>query len=264
MHRPTGFLARQDATAQAVAQGAGLALPDEPGRGGEMIRVVAADRQAALVKRHQKHHWEALLKREKALDELWAWQAQTWTDFSVLAVVLALHDVEDAELIAQSPIRFLAESANGIWFEQERPIAVFWLRQIGRVVEVMARPERPGTLLTLARAHVALRISDPLDRSAFPHRVAVWTPHAMERLDLPVAAHEAAGRLADLARVPGQQERIRHGLILTPGHHNPESIASERGGVFVEAIAFDATGASLAAGRAAIRAFLARDIWGGT
>lgn len=208
--------------------------------------------------------WEALLKREKALDELWAWQAQTWTDFSVLAVVLALHDVEDAELIAQSPIRFLAESANGIWFEQERPIAVFWLRQIGRVVEVMARPERPGTLLTLARAHVALRISDPLDRSAFPHRVAVWTPHAMERLDLPAAAHQAAGRLSDLARVPGQQERIRHGLILTPGHHNPESIATERGGVFVEAIAFDATGASLAAGRAAIRAFLARDIWGGT
>ena len=205
--------------------------------------------------------WVELLKREKVLDELWAWQAQTWTDFCVLAVVLSLNDIKDAELIAQSPIRFLAESVSGLWFEQERPIAVFWLKGIGRVVEVMARPERPGTLLTLARAHVALRISDPLDKNTFPHRVAVWTPHAMERLDLSLSANGAVVRLEELSRVTGQQERIRHGLILTPGHQKPETMIDQRSGQFVEAIAFDAAGDSLAAGRLAIRKFLARDIW---
>jgi hypothetical protein len=205
--------------------------------------------------------WVELLKREKVLDELWAWQAQTWTGFCVLAIVLSLNDIQDAELIAQSPIRFLAESVSGLWFEQERPIAVFWLRGMGRVVEVMARPEKPGTLLTLARAHVALRISDPLDRSAFPHRVAVWTPHAMELIDLPSSADGAVQRLEELSRVPGQQERIRHGLILTPGHHLPETLVAQRNGHFVEAVAFDAAGDSLAAGRAAIRDFLALDIW---
>jgi hypothetical protein len=205
--------------------------------------------------------WEALLKREKALDELWAWQAQTWTDFAVLAIVLALHELPDAELIAQAPISFRDEAVNGVWFEQERPIAVFWVKGLGRVVEIMARPEKPGTLLTLARAHVALRISDPLDQSTFPHRVAVWTPHAIERIDPVQSAQGAAARLSELRQITGQQERIRHGLILTPGHQKPETASFEQGPVFTEAISFDASGASLATGRAAIRAFLNRDIW---
>lgn len=214
------------------------------------------------VYRDIREAWEALLRREKALDELWAWQAQTWTDFSVLAIVLALHEMDGAELVAQAPIHFRDEAASGIWFEQERPIAVFWIKSLGRVVEVMARPEGPGTLLTLARAHVALRISAPFDATAFPHRVAVWTPHAMDRLDPIAAANEATTRVAQLMKVSNQQERIRHGIILTPGHHEPQTAHADRSGAFVEAIAFDAAGPSLKAGRASIRAFLQRDIWG--
>lgn len=216
------------------------------------------------VYREIREAWEALLRREKALDELWAWQAQTWTDFSVLAIVLALREMKGAELVVQAPIHFRDEAVSGIWFEQERPIAVFWVKSLARVVEVMARPEGPGTLLTLARAHVALRISNPFDASAFPHRVAVWTPHAMERLDPAEAATEAAMRVAELMKVPNQQERIRHGLILTPGHYAPQSAHSFVKGAFVEAIAFDAAGPSLKAGRAAIHAFLQRNIWGET
>lgn len=169
-----------------------------------------------------------------------------------------------AQLVAQAPIQFRDEAANGIWFEQERPIAVFWVKSLGRVVEVMARPEVPGTLLTHARAHVALRISNPFDATAFPHRVAVWTPHAMDRLDLETAAEEAALRVSQLMKVSNQQERIRHGLILTPGHHQPQAAQADRNGAFVQAIAFDAAGPSLNAGRSFIRAFLQRDIWGTT
>ena len=208
--------------------------------------------------------WKNLLSQEKAQDELWAWQAQTWTDFAVLAIVLALHELPDTDLIAQAPISFRDEAVNGIWFDQERPIAVFWVKGLGRVIEVMARPEKPGVLLTLARAHVALRISNPFDQSSMPHRVAVWTPHAFERLSASKSAEDAVDRLAELRRFPGQQERIQHGLILTPGHHRPETATAESGGVFVETISFDAVGQSLAEGRAAIRAFLNRDIWGST
>lgn len=205
--------------------------------------------------------WEKLLRREKALDDLWAWQAQTWTDFSVLAIVLALHEMEGAELIAQSPIRFREEAVQGIWFEQERPIAVFWLRRENRVVEVMARPEEPGTMLIKARAHVALRISQVNNTSAFPHRVAVWTPHAFKRLDVEAAAHDASHRLAQLRRLSGHHERIRHGLILTPAHYTPQVAKHEVSGTFIHAVALDGAGESLAFGRAAIRDFLTSDIW---
>ena len=206
--------------------------------------------------------WERLLRREKALDELWAWQAETWTDFSVLAVVLAIQDIDGAELIAQSPIRFRSEAVRGLWFDQDRPIAVFWLKRHSRVVEVMARPERPGTLLTAARAHVALRISDPMDHTAFPHSVAIWTPHAMERLDVAAAVSGALNRLTALQRRQAFQERLRHGLILTPGHNDPETAVATKDGVHVHAIAFDAEGESLMLGREAIAQFLLSDLWG--
>lgn len=211
--------------------------------------------------RLMREAWEKLLRREQALDDLWAWQAQTWTDFCVLALVLALQEMEGARLVAQAPIRFRPEADCGVWFDQERPIAVFWLPGLGRVAEVMARPERPGTLLTLARAHVALRISDPQDQSVYPHRVAVWTPHAMRRLDPGICAREALARLTELQRVGADRERIRHGLILTPGHGLPEAARAQGEGIWAEAAAFDASGESLAAGRAAIRAFLRSDLW---
>ena len=52
-----------------------------------------------------------------------------WTDFSVLCVVLALSELEEAELVAQSPIVWRSEASLGRWFEQDRPIAVFWLEE---------------------------------------------------------------------------------------------------------------------------------------
>ena len=206
--------------------------------------------------------WELLLKRERALDLIWAWQAQTWTDFSVLAIVLALHEIDGAELIAQSPIRFLSEAVNGVWFEQDRPIAVFWIPHLKRVIEIRARTQGPSTALALSRAQVSLRISDPQQRSSYPHVVAVWTPHALTRLDLQASAEPAAKLLKEITRRPSQTEMIRHGLILTPAHQRPETAFFDASGVFVEAIALDGAGASLAEGRRAIRAFLDRDIWG--
>lgn len=212
--------------------------------------------------RRVREAWEKLLRREDAKDELWKWQAETWTDFSVLLLVLSIFEMPDTELIAQSPILFNDEAVKGVWYKQDRPIAVFWLKSINRVVEVMARPDRPGTLMYLSRAHVALRVSDPSDPSAYPHRVAVWTPHSLRKLDLLGASEGAFRRLYDLQRLPSQTERIKHGLILTPAHGEAQTEDIEQSGLLVHAISLDGSGAPLANGRRAIRAFLTRDIWG--
>jgi hypothetical protein len=203
--------------------------------------------------------WLRLLARRRAEDDLWAWQAQTWTDFAVLAVVLALDELEEAELVAQSPIAWRAEAVQGRWFDQDRPIAVFWLRDTGRIVEVQARPERPGALLTLARAHVALRVTDPA-KGDLPRRVAVWTPHAMHRIAPAGAAAEARARLDQLQKVQAY-EILRDGLVLMPGHDLPETARSAGSRTRVDAVAFDASGRSLAEGMEAIRRFARSDIY---
>lgn len=204
--------------------------------------------------------WVRLLMRKRALDDLWAWQAETWTDFAVLAVTLAIDELDEAELIAQSPIDWRAEAVTGRWFDQDRPIAVFWLRETGRIVEIHARPEHPGELLTAAQAHVALRITDP-DRNKVPQRVPIWTPHAMNRVDLAEAAGEAAG-LVDQLQMLATSEVLRHGLILTPAHGDPETLsaAGQRGRV--TGIALGASGTALARGLEAVRAFVRGEFYG--
>ncbi len=203
--------------------------------------------------------WERLLRRERILDDLWAWQAQTWTDFAVLAIVLAIDELEEARPIAQSPIVWRQEAMTGRWFDQDRPLAVFWLEQTGRIVEVQARPEQPGSMLTLARAHVYLRVTDPA-HADLPRRVAVWTPHAMEKIDIQDAADGAAISLAEITQIAAN-EVMRNGLILTPAQDNPVCTTSARGRARVDAIAFDASGASLGLGMEALRDFIRRDIW---
>ncbi|MEM5493177.1 hypothetical protein [Hoeflea sp. AS16] len=210
---------------------------------------------------HQIHEgWKGLLKRDKAIDDLWAWQAQTWTDFAVLAVILAIDELEEAQLIAQSPINWKSEAVAGRWFEQDRPIAVFWLRDTDRIVEVQARPEQPGSLLMAAQAHVALRISDPT-RSAVPRRVAVWTPHAMKRINLQESVREVA-QLIDQLQQFARLEVFKHGLILTPDHGMPEALQFEGTHSRVNGIALGASGKSLADGMEAVRAFIRNEFKG--
>ncbi len=203
--------------------------------------------------------WRRLLEEDKVLDDLWAWQAETWTDFSVLAVVLALSELEEAELVAQSPIVWRSEASLGRWFEQDRPIAVFWLRNTGRIVEVQSRPVAPGRLLALTRAHVSLRISD-IQTGGMPRRVAVWTPHSMARLDLGDAVQKANERLIEVQPF-GQTEVLRNGLILTPSHGEFESRLATGPRTRVDGIAFEASGEGLRQGLDAIRAFARGEIY---
>lgn len=203
--------------------------------------------------------WLRLLLRRKIEDDLWAWQAETWTDFAVLAVILAIDELEEAELVSQSPVTWNAEAVGGRWFDQDRPIAVFWLRETNRIVEVQARPERPGTLLTAACAHCALRISNP-SSAELPRRVALWTPHAMRRLPLDQCAFEAAILLHRLQPL-GQTEVLRNGLVMTPARGHAESLNASHGRASVKAIALGPAGNDLANGFEAVRAFVRSEIY---
>lgn len=203
--------------------------------------------------------WLRLLLRRKTEDDLWAWQAETWTDFAVLAIILAIDELDESELVAQSPISWSAEAVGGRWFDQDRPIAVFWLRDTNRIVEVQARPEKPGALLSVARAHVALRISDP-SRTDLPRRVAVWTPHAMRRLVLEDCVAEAASLLQEMQPL-AQTEVLRNGLIMTPARGWPETTSVTRGKVAVKAIALGPAGDDLAQGFDAVRDFVQSKIY---
>ena len=198
--------------------------------------------------------WLRLLLRRKIEDDLWAWQAETWTDFAVLAIILAIYELEEAILVAQSPISWKAEAVGGRWFDQDRPLAVFWLRDKNRIGEVQARPERPGPLLSAAQAHAALRISDP-SRSDLPRRVAVWTPHALRTMDLDEADHEAAQLLGQVQRF-AQTEVMRKGLIMTPAHDRGADVRTARGRATVTAIAIAPAGKNLASGFDAVRDFI--------
>lgn len=208
--------------------------------------------------------WMRLLRRERVIDDLWAWQGQTWTDFAVLAVTLAIDELDEAELIAQSPVDWRAEAATGRWFDQDRPIAVFWLRNTGRIVEIQARPENPGALLTAAQAHVALRITD-LGRNEVPQRVPIWTPHAMNRIDLAESVTDAAALLRQVqTQVLATSEALRNGLILTPAHDAPGTATADGRRCRVTGIALDASGPALAEGLEAVRAFIRGELCGGS
>lgn len=203
--------------------------------------------------------WLRLLKHQLVIDDLWAWQAETWTDFCVLAVILALHDVEDCELVAQSPIFWRSEASLGRWFDQDNPIAVFWLKRLNRVVEVHSRPSQARGLLSYARSHVALKITDP-SRVDVPRTVAVWTPHTLDRIDVKEAVVEANKRLMAIQKV-STSETLRQGLILTPANGLPEVVEASDVRTNVQGIAFDPAGAGLKLGLDAIRAFARGDIY---
>ena len=194
--------------------------------------------------------WKRLLQHEKVLDDLWAWQAETWTDFVVLAITLAIDELDESEIVTQSPILWNSEAIRGRWFKQESSFMVFWLKKTNRIIEILTRPEKSTDLQCLLRAHIAIRVSE-LSTSE-KRKIVVWTPHTMNRMDLEVATKDATDILLKAQRVQSVYDNIKNGLIIVPGHDKSEVKNNEVGGVSVEGIALDASGKSLAVGTRAI------------
>jgi hypothetical protein len=213
--------------------------------------VLTEDRDYRIV----REGWARLLRQELLQDDLWAWQTQSWTDFCVLALTLSLHAMEGAELVAQAPLVWMDEAVAGQRFRSDRPLAVFWLRREGLVVEVQARPEGVPRMQSATRAWVWLRITDLAARDEVARRVPVWTPHCFARMDL-AAETPIAARLVALAARAGHAEAMREGVILTPAQGRFESTESRAGAARVTGIALDASGSALREGMDALRGFV--------
>ncbi|MDV7142017.1 DUF2357 domain-containing protein [Tropicimonas sp. TH_r6] len=201
-----------------------------------------------------RESWLRLLRQDKAEDELWAWQAESWTDFCVLALTLALHRMADAKLLAQAPVVWLDEAMQGRRFLHDRPLAVFWLKNSNLLVEVQARPEGISPIQFAAKANVWLRVTE-LNSDAYERRVPVWTPHSFERMDLGTDAADAAS-LIEALRSRANIDLMREGLILTQAHGHFEEIERTAGKSRVQAIALDAVGETLGNGTRALASFV--------
>jgi len=204
--------------------------------------------------RKVREAWIGLLRQELLEDDLWAWQAQSWTDFCVLATILSLHAIEGAVLVAQAPLVWMPEADVGRRFRHDRPLAVFWLRREGLMVEVQVRPEQVSRMQAACQAWLWLRIT-ALASSDVPRRVPVWTPHCFARMDLGTEVPSAASLVAREVRA-GQHEVMREGVILAPAQGRAEIAESRVGAARVVGIAFDASGEPLRDGLEALRGFV--------
>ena len=195
--------------------------------------------------------WRRLLRNNAVLDDLWSWQAEIWTDFCALAIVLSLNELNETELISQSPINWKPTPDHGRWFEQYQPFAIFWLRETKRVIEVHIRPQGSWLASTL-RAAILLRVTEQEGNSE-PRQVAIWTAHNLARSDYSSDA-EAAARF--IHPLQSMHANIKNGIILTPSHGAFVHEQAESGNKQVDLVAFDAFGASLRFGMNKISSIL--------
>ena len=202
--------------------------------------------------------WVRLLGAELVDDDLWAWQAQAWTDFCVLAVTLSLFLMGGAEFVAQSPFVWRDEAETGRMFVCDNPMAVIWLRRENLIVEVISRPENVSYFQAACRAWVWLRVSNLSDDES-GCIVPVWTPHTFERIDTRVAAQEAVRFLSRTVRAVSKGSS-RNGLILLPANGCGEVASEAMDTVQVTAIALDASGPLLQEGMTALGDFVATRI----
>ena len=226
------------------ALGVGLAEPDATPN-----YVLLDDKSYRAV----REAWRRLLRRSAVEDELWAWQAESWTDFCTLALTLGLHGLEDTVLVAQSPILWHEEMIMGRWFSQENPLAVFWLKPSDLVVEVQSRPRGVSSRQAATRATLWLRVTDL--RSGEIRRIAVWTPHMLLRPDPISEARAATVHLSQTQRVPSDTV-LREGLVMLPAHGRPATHVEQASRCVVQAIALDAAGVALGPGLRATSDFV--------
>lgn len=215
--------------------------------------VLAQDKNYKEV--HQS--WLRLLQKNMILDDLWSWQAEIWTDFCALAITLSLNELDEAELIAQSPIVWRVTPDHGRWFDQHQPLAIYWLRDTKRVVEVFVRPKE-SWLAAKTRSAILLRVSE-LGGETQPRNLVVWTAHNLATSNFEKDAIDAARLIGPIRPMDAN---IKNGLILTPSHGEFIHSTSQFNYKTVDLVAFDPFGISLRLGMKKISGILRSEALG--
>lgn len=142
--------------------------------------------------------WRRLLNEKRRLDELWAWQGRTWSDFCALAVTLAARAIDGARLVATSPVVLFQDHDRGAWFRADRPLAVYFLEKQRLVVEIQYRPKFVGRLQETLAAPIWLRIGT-LSSMENARRIPVWPRLVFAPVDLMDEAENCAESISQLA-----------------------------------------------------------------
>ncbi|MCY4100078.1 MAG: hypothetical protein OXF46_04075 [Rhodobacteraceae bacterium] len=202
--------------------------------------------------------WLRLLKRNKIMDSLWAWQANTWTDFVVLTICIVLDEFEESKLISQSPIIFKPESSVGRLFYQDYPQSVFWFRNSELMIEVHSRNLKPNQQLFQTRSQVFIKIIN-LKRRMQPKTVVVWTPHTLKRLDLVssiIDAHDLLRRINQM----GYPKLLHTGLVVVPSHGELGKEMVEDEGILISSNTLDGDKEGLNWGMEALKDFFSQNL----
>jgi hypothetical protein len=154
--------------------------------------------------------WRDLLRRHRALDELWRWQARSWEELSALITIVAVQSIPGAQPIALSPIVFRDEQDRGCWIDHVNPVAVFFLERQQAVLEIsyrqFTRPTAPATF----GAAIWLRVGRP-DRQEDLSRWAIWPLWSADGGLEPGEADEVGNLLAQ-----DRGKTLRGGITLRP------------------------------------------------
>ncbi|MBV1800497.1 hypothetical protein [Siccirubricoccus sp. G192] len=154
--------------------------------------------------------WHELLRRHRALDELWRWQARSWEELSALATIVAVQSIPGAQPVALSAIVFRDEQERGCWIDHVNPIAVFFLQRQQAVLEIAYRQFSRATRLAAFGAAIWLRVGRP-DRQDDLGRWAIWPLWSADGGLEPGETHEVSALLAQ-----GRGENLLGGITLRP------------------------------------------------
>lgn len=142
--------------------------------------------------------WRRLLNEKRRLDELWAWQGRTWSDFCALAVTLAVRAIDGARLVASSPVVLFHDHDQGAWFGADRPLAVYFLEKQRLVVEIQYRPKYVGRLQETLAAPIWLRIGTQSSME-LARRIPVWPRLVFSPVNLMDEAANCADSISQVA-----------------------------------------------------------------
>lgn len=176
--------------------------------------------------------WIELLDHERQKDELWRWQARSWEEFCLVAIVVGLTKVEDAQLVASSPLWFRDEHHRGRWIETDSPLAVVFLRRSNIIVEVQTEP--PNELLRSFGAALWLRIGEAGNNQSILKRIPIW-PLWSPSNGIVAGEAEEVQRMLALAR----GSSIAGGLLLRPSSSDQQCEQAAAGNVLALTLGTD-------------------------
>ena len=159
--------------------------------------------------------WRRLLNEKRRLDELWAWQGRTWSDFCALAVTLSVRSIEEATLVASSPLNLFMDHDRGAWFNADRPLAVYFLQKERLVVEIQYRPRFVSRFQEPLAAPIWLRIGT-LKAMENSRRIPVWPRLVFSEVSLSKEAEDCAKSISLIAH----KAEVHQALII---HSDPSN-----------------------------------------